>query len=200
MRAVPLGLIYLRLLLGMVLLGMSLKPVPDFGAVAVGLMTVGLLSDILDGIVARRLGVSTTRLRRLDSAVDQLFWSLIVGACFLACPAFFFQHYVAIGLLLGLEATTYALSYFRFRREVATHSWGAKLWTLLLFGTLAQVLLSCDSQWLFFACLGVGMLSRLEILSILIVLPRWTNDVPSLYHAVRLRQGKTIRRHKLLNG
>ena len=200
MHAIPLALIYLRLLLGVVLFALSWWSWPGYGAFAVALMAFGLLSDVFDGIVARHLGVSTTRLRRLDSAVDQLFWCLVAGACLVVWPGFFRQNYLPITVLLGLEAATYALSYLRFRREVATHSLGAKLWTLLLFATLAQVLLSGDSRLLFFGCVGVGILSRVEILSILVVLPRWTNDVPSLYHAIRLRQGKAIRRNQLFNG
>jgi len=32
------------------------------------------------------------------------------------------------------------------------------------------------------------------------ILKDWTNDIPSLYHAVLIRKGKEIKRHKLFNG
>jgi hypothetical protein len=35
---------------------------------------IGMLSDLLDGIVARRLNVATPALRRFDSRVDLVFW------------------------------------------------------------------------------------------------------------------------------
>lgn len=200
MRFVPLALIWLRLLAGLLIPLLVLRPTAHAGAWAVGLMTFGLLSDVFDGIVARRLGVSTQRLRRLDSAVDQAFWLLVLGAAVVASPAFFQRHGLSIGLLLALEAATYVLSYLRFGREVATHSLGAKLWTLTIFATLAEVLLTGDSRLGLLSCLAVGTASRLEVLGILAVLPRWMSDVPTLYHALRLRRGLPIRRHRLLNG
>jgi CDP-diacylglycerol--glycerol-3-phosphate 3-phosphatidyltransferase len=200
MRALPLLLIYLRLLLGGLVLLLAVAQPPGFGGWAVALTAAGLVSDVLDGIVARHLGVSTEKLRRLDSAVDQLFWVLVAVAAFVAYPGFFRHHGWPLAGLLGLEAATYVLSYLRFGREVATHSLGAKLWTLTIFATLAEVLLTGDSRWAFRSCLLVGVVSRLEILGILSVLPGWTNDVPTLYHALRLRRGLPIRRHRLLNG
>lgn len=200
MRLVPLLLIWLRLLAGLLIPALIGWAPSQAGAWAVGLMTFGLLSDVFDGIVARRLGVSTEKLRRLDSAVDQAFWLLVLGAAVWASPAFFQRHGLSIGLLLALEAATYALSYVRFGKEVATHSLGAKLWTLTIFATLAEVLLTGDSRLGLLSCLVVGTASRLEVLGILAVLPRWTNDVPTIYHALRLRRGLPIRRHGLLNG
>jgi CDP-diacylglycerol--glycerol-3-phosphate 3-phosphatidyltransferase len=46
----------------------------------------------------------------------------------------------------------------------------------------------------------IGILTRVEVIAILLVLKEWTNDVPTLYHAVRLRQNKLIRRNKFFNG
>ena len=41
-------------------------------------IVVGLLSDIFDGIIARHRGISTVKMRRLDSQTDLVFW-LSVG-------------------------------------------------------------------------------------------------------------------------
>lgn len=38
------------------------------------LMYLGLFSDIFDGIIARHLNVSSSKLRRLDSQTDMVFW------------------------------------------------------------------------------------------------------------------------------
>jgi CDP-diacylglycerol--glycerol-3-phosphate 3-phosphatidyltransferase len=34
----------------------------------------------------------------------------------------------------------------------------------------------------------------------LLVLKKWTADVPSFYHAIQLRKGKEIKRNKYFNG
>lgn len=46
----------------------------------------------------------------------------------------------------------------------------------------------------------LGLLSRLEIIAILIMLKSWTNDVPSLLHAIKLRKGVPIKRNRYFNG
>ena len=81
-RHLPLALMYARLVLGLVLLALAWLGVAHFAALAGGLITAGLLTDIFDGIVARQLGVSTEKLRRLDSTIDQVFWtSVVVSKC-----------------------------------------------------------------------------------------------------------------------
>ena len=44
------------------------------GKIAALVLILGFVSDVYDGIVARRFGVATTGLRRLDSAVDTVFY------------------------------------------------------------------------------------------------------------------------------
>ncbi|MBF9221397.1 CDP-alcohol phosphatidyltransferase family protein [Hymenobacter ruricola] len=200
MKLLPIALIYSRLLIGGALLALSCLGVAHFAAWAVDLLALGVLTDVFDGIIARHLGISTEKLRRLDSAVDQAFWALVLVATYVARPTFFAQHAAQLWTLLGLEGLTYAASFLKFRKEVATHSWGAKVWVLVSFAALVQVLSTGESGLLFDACFGLGVLSRLEIVAIVLLLRRWTNDVPTCYHALQLRQHKPIRRHRLFNG
>lgn len=201
MRAhIPLLLIVFRLLCGILMVMASELEIDCYPVLALCLLTAGLLSDIFDGIIARRLGVSTPMLRRLDSGVDQIFFICVGLATYIQCPDFFRHHVRALSILLGSEALCYLICLIKFRREVATHSIGAKIWTLFLFATLVQVIRQCDSGWLFPCCVWIGLLTRLEIIAIILVLKEWTNDVPSIFHARQLRKGKAIRRHKLFNG
>ena len=197
---IPRILIYSRLSIGVLILGLSLVHVANYSIAAVALFAVGLLTDILDGIIARRLNVSTQSLRRLDSTIDQVFFIMVAVATYVQCPPFFYDHRIELFVLLGAEAITYLICFLKFRKEVATHALSSKLWTLLLFATLVQLMMTCSSDMLFRVCFYVGVATRIEIMGILLILRTWTNDVPSLYHAVLLRQGKTINRHKLFNG
>ena len=186
-RHLPLALMYARLALGLVLLALAALQVPHFAALAVGLITAGLLTDVFDGIIARQLGVSTEKLRRLDSTIDQVFWAAVVGAAWVACPGFFAQHAAQLLTLLALEGLTYALCYLKFRKEVATHSWAAKAWVLVSFAALVQIIGSCASGPLFQCAFYLGVLSRLEIGAIILLLRQWANDVPTVWHAGQLR-------------
>ncbi|MGX5682982.1 CDP-alcohol phosphatidyltransferase family protein [Chryseobacterium cucumeris] len=196
---IPDILIFSRLIIGFVIVYLSFIKVENYQTIAVVLLSIGLLTDIFDGIIARYLDVSTQKLRRLDSSVDQIFFISVGEATYIQCPVFFETNVYKISILAGAEALIYVVSFLKFRKEVATHSIGAKIWALLLFGTLVQVILECRSVVLFNLCFWVGLLTRAEIIAILLLLKTWTNDVPSVFHSIQLRKGKTIKKSKIFN-
>ena len=197
---IPLALIFCRLLFGIIILALAINRTPNFKTVAVVLFTLGLLSDIFDGIIARKLNISTTFLRRLDSTIDQLFFMLVAIAAYINCSSFFKENKIALIILLSTEALTYLVSFIKFKKEVATHAIASKIWTLFLFATIIQILNTCNAGILFTITFYMGLLTRLEIVGIILLLNTWTNDVPSIYHAYLLRKGKEIKRNKLFNG
>jgi len=196
----PITLIYSRLGIGLVIILLSIKQVDNYRFIAVLLLSIGILTDILDGIIARRLNISTQTLRRLDSTIDQVFFISFSVATFIQCPEFFINNWLKLSILLGFEALAYLVSFLKFRKEIATHSMGAKIWTLLLFATIVQIILQCESVVLFNICFYAGLLTRLEIIAIIFILKKWTTDVPTIYHSIKLRQGKNIKHHKMFNG
>jgi phosphatidylglycerophosphate synthase len=200
MRKVPIALIFSRLAIGITLVPLSILHIRHYKAVAIILLSVGVLTDIFDGIIARKYNISTQILRRLDSGIDQLFFILVAIATYLQCPEFFRSNATKLIILLGTEALTYIVSYVKFKKEIATHTIGAKIWTLLLFGTLVQLILQCQSALLFEIFFWIGMITRIEIMAIIFTLKEWTNDVPTFYHSIKLRHGKQIKRHKMFNG
>lgn len=198
-KKIPLLLIWIRLLIGAVIVLFSVTHPPHFRTWCAILLITGLLTDVFDGIIARRLNISTIALRRLDSSIDQVFWLSILLATFIINPHFYTQHLRKMIQLLSIEGLTYAISFVRFRKEVATHTISSKVWTLLITVVLLQLILTNEASW-FNLCFVIGVITRLEIIAILLSLRKWTNDVPSIYHAILLRKGKHIRRNKLFNG
>ena len=199
-KKLPIALIYLRLALGIGIVFLSAQDIANYKIIAIVLLSIGLLTDVFDGIIARKLNVSTPTLRRLDSTVDQIFFISFSTATYMQCPFFFMENKVELIILFGLECLTYLICFFKFKKEIATHSIGAKIWTLFLFATLIQLIWQGQSVVLFAICFWGGVVTRLEIIGIVLLLKRWTNDVPSIFHALQLRKGKEIKRHKMFNG
>lgn len=200
MKHLPKILIYSRLVIGILILIFSYIHIDNYEVIAVVLFAVGLLTDIFDGIIARHLNISTQNLRRLDSTIDQIFFLMVASATFIECPQFFYDNKVKLLILLSVEGLAYLICFLKFKKEVATHSISSKIWALILFATIIQIMTTCNSITLFQICFYTGLVTRFEIIGIIFLLRNWTNDVPSLYHAVLLRQGKLIKRHKLFNG
>lgn len=199
-KKIPIALIFLRFNLGFIMLYFSYIKIDHYNYIAILLITIGLLSDVFDGIIARKLKVSTKLLRRLDSSIDQIFFICVIVATYLQYPLFFKENWIWLILLISSEVLTYVVSFIKFKKEIATHSIGAKIWTLFLFATLVEITYSGNSVVLFQLCFWIGIITRLEIIAIILILKKWTNDVPSVFAAIRLRNGKEIRRNKLFNG
>jgi CDP-diacylglycerol--glycerol-3-phosphate 3-phosphatidyltransferase len=191
---------YTRLVLGFIIVSISWFQISSFRLIIVALIILGVLTDIFDGIIARKLNVSSQHLRRMDSSIDQVFWVCTLIGAFIICEDFFKVNYLKLLILLTVEGLTYVVSFIKFKKEVATHAILSKIWTLTIMGTLIQIILTCNSVILFDICFYLGILTRIEIIAVLFILKEWTNDVPSFYHAILLRQGKQIKRNKLFNG
>lgn len=164
------------------------------------LMFLGLISDIFDGIIARKQQISSVGLRRMDSQVDMVFWLAIGVSCFILNPELMKMHKTGIVALLGMEALCYIISFIRFGKETCTHAFLSKIWGILLF-------IACVSLIGFeYAGLPMqlmiywGIFSQLDVILIVLLLPQWQNDIPSSYHARLIRKGIPIKKHKLLNG
>ena len=70
---IALALSFLRLALAPAAL-VALAHIDVAGLVLAAALLLGFLSDVLDGVVARRAGAVTPFLRRLDSSVDTVFY------------------------------------------------------------------------------------------------------------------------------
>ena len=196
----PYVLIYLRLILGLMIIPLSYFKVDNYVGISIVFLSIGLLSDVFDGIIARKLNISTVKLRRLDSSIDVVFFLSFAVATYLQCPDYFALRSTELIIIVALEALTYLVCFIKFKKEIATHSIGAKIWTILMFATLVEIIFTCHSSYLFYIFFIVGIITRLEIVAIILVLKKWTNDVPSIFDAINFRKGKPIKRHKMFNG
>jgi CDP-diacylglycerol--glycerol-3-phosphate 3-phosphatidyltransferase len=150
-------------------------------------LVAALVSDFLDGVLARRLQVATPNLRRLDSIADSLFYLAAAFAIWRLHPEAIARHWRALLVLGGLELARYAYDFRKFGREASYHMWSSKLWGLFLFAGSFCVLALDRVGLLFALAVYVGIASDLEGLAISVVMPVWRSDVPSLAHALRQR-------------
>ena len=104
MKNIPLALIYSRLLIGFAIILLSVFQATYYSFLAITLLSIGLLTDVFDGIIARRLNISSEKLRRLDSSIDQVFFISVVVATYIQCPDFFKDNLVKLIVLLAFEA------------------------------------------------------------------------------------------------
>lgn len=185
----PLYLIGLRILLAPVLLIMYGVNVESFWyGVALG---IGFVSDVFDGILARKLGVATEALRSLDSTADTIFYAGVFIVAVLKHHQLLMPFWFPLACFFLLETGRHVLDRIKFGRSAAYHMWSAKAWGIFLLLGFMEILVFDFAGIGFIGALTLGILTNLEGLGASIILREWVHDVPSLYHAWTFNQ----RRH-----
>ncbi len=186
MHAIPVLLTSLRLALAPVVVALACwHPLP---AAFVAILVIALLSDIFDGVIARRLGIATPALRTYDSLTDVTFYAaVLVATCVLH------GHAVAnaampLAFFLATELACNVVSLVRFGAMPATHSYAAKGLGLVFFSGFALILgWGLTTPW-FLIMMLAGVAVNAEILLILVLARTRPVDVKSVFHLQR-RQG-----------
>ncbi len=145
------------------------------------------LSDVLDGMIARRLGVSTSRLRYADTWADITLYLAVLVSAWLTHKATLMALGWPFALLLASTAASWGVDLLRYGRLSSYHPWSAKAWGVTLAIAIVALFGWNDTGWAMWLMIGVGVLSNLECIAMTLLLPRWTHDVPSIFHALERR-------------
>lgn len=199
MKKLPYLLILLRFLSAIAILYLGYFVGETSRMAIVILMYFGLLTDIFDGIIARKVGVSSEQLRRLDSQTDLVFWLSIGFASYFLSPSIIQKHWKSISLIFIMEALCYLISLIKFSKETCTHAFLSKMWGLSLLMAFTAIIGFQHAGFAFYLCIILGFISHLDVILIALILPKWQHDVPSCYHAWRIRQGKSIKKSIYFN-
>jgi CDP-diacylglycerol--glycerol-3-phosphate 3-phosphatidyltransferase len=197
---IPQLLILFRFLLAPIILGLAYFLGNEAKLIIVVLMYLGLLSDILDGIIARKQNISSATLRRLDSQVDMIFWFSIGLSTWILYPALISNNSWSITAILAMELACYAISLVKFKKETCTHAFLSKLWGLSLLAAFTSLIGFNYAGWAFQLAIVLGLISHIDRILITLMLPKWTHDVPSAFHAYLIRKGISFKRNPMLNG
>ena len=199
MKSLPYLLILLRFLSAIAILYLGFFVGEKSRNTILFLMYFGLVTDIFDGIIARKVGVSSEKLRRLDSQTDLIFWLAIGFSTYWLNPEIIKEHWKSITLIFGMEAMCYILSIWKFGKETCTHAWLSKFWGLSLLLAFTFLIGFSTANWAFYLCLVLGLISHIDVILIILILPKWQFDVPSSFHAWKIRRGKNFKKSVLLN-
>ncbi len=160
------------------------------------MIVAGFVSDVFDGILARRWGTATPALRIADSAVDIAFYiSILIAAIDRHWPVIRERLWL-VALVLALEASRILFDFVKYHRMTSYHSYAAKFWGFLLAASTVAMLGFNRAPWLLTVALAWGILCELEGIAYTIVLPVWTHDVKTLARALAIRR-ETLGRARL---
>jgi phosphatidylglycerophosphate synthase len=184
-RRLPFALTTFRLLLAPVLLWIVRDGTA--GIPYVVCILAAFVSDIYDGVIARKLDIASGRLRSYDSRTDLVFYATAAFTVWLLHPEEIRRLAPLLIVLLLFELVRPAFDIFKYGKQSSYHSYSAK--TFGVFLALALILLMGFGIGGMFLTVAVilGIVADLEGLIMSLMLPVWTHDVKSLFHAWRIR-------------
>lgn len=185
--AIPWSMVVLRAILGLlaaVAAWRMARPELWLG----GIIAAASLSDVYDGILARRWGTATASLRLGDSVADTTFYLGVLVAIILRHWPVLQERLGLLTAVLALETLRMGFDWIKFRRFASYHSYVAKLWGISLAAASVALLCFNRGYWLLSLSLVLGILCDLEGLAISLMLHEWTHDVKSLRAALELRR------------
>lgn len=159
------------------------------GATGVFLLLFGLalLSDVLDGVVARRYRLETEFGAQLDQWADFALWVSFPLAAWWLWPEIVRREaaYVALAIVCLLLPT--AIASLKYREVPGYHTWCAKL-DAVLMGIAVPLLLIFDVAGPFRVAALFLVVCAVDELAITALLSECRHDVPSAFHAARMRK------------
>jgi CDP-diacylglycerol--glycerol-3-phosphate 3-phosphatidyltransferase len=158
------------------------------GLLMAATVLVALVSDIYDGVLARRWGCDTPAVRLFDSMADTIFYVGVAAAMWLAHPDVFRTDAWLLGVLLALEIARFAFDWAKFGKAASYHTYLAKSWGLAMgIGVIAVLGFDAWKPLLAFSFV-LGILCDVEGLAMSVILPEWRNDIKTLARARRIRR------------
>jgi CDP-diacylglycerol--glycerol-3-phosphate 3-phosphatidyltransferase len=152
------------------------------------LLLAALLSDILDGLIARGFNLGSPLGAFLDSVADALLMVVAVYGVWVFHRDFVTTHGAWVLLVLGLWLLEMLISLLRYGRISSFHTYAVRAGAYALGVFVMALFLWGFNPWLFGAAVVINVLAYLEELAILWLLPAWTANVRGLYWLLRDRE------------
>jgi len=158
------------------------------GFALAGIVVGALLSDIFDGVLARRWGCDTAAVRLFDSIADTVFYLCVGIALWIGHPHILHANLTLLLALMAAEALRFTFDFIKFGKPASYHSYLAKGWGLLLAITVVSIFAFAGGVVLMPLALWTGIACNLQDLFLSVILPSWQRDVKTIPAGLRLRR------------
>lgn len=151
------------------------------------LFSCALASDFVDGLLARYLNQATELGARLDTCADFATYMTLPFCAWLLWPEVARREARLIISVLIIYIVPFTFSLIKYGRLTSYHTWSAKLSTALI-GIGVVIYVSGGTPWVFRLAMPLLIFTEIEETVMIALLPEWAADVPSAWHALKLRR------------
>lgn len=155
-------------------------------------LVFGFLSDIFDGLIARRMNTVTAHLRELDGRVDVWFFAWIAASAWRTHPETVVAYRIPLLVVFGLQVLAWSIDWLKYRRFSNYHAYSAKAFGLSIFAATGMWFSYGPVELLMWCVTIFGVICMVEEIAMTLLLPYWIYDVPSIFHALKIRSNLTV--------
>ena len=159
-------------------------------AVFLTLFGLGLVSDVLDGVLARRFALESDLGARLDQYADFALWLAFPLGVWWLWPELIAREAPYVLLAIACLLLPTAVAYAKYGAVPGYHTWSAKLSSVMM-AISVPLLLLFDLAWPFRITAVYLVVCAIDELGITYFSDTCRHDVPSLLHAARERKEST---------
>lgn len=179
LKQIPYMLTYSRLLMAIYYIFVAIFESLQDPLVIGIILIAAIVTDIFDGVLARKFKSDTVHLRQLDSKIDTIFWLSLTYVLLVTQSAFMKEHAIKLIILIALEIAVQLFGYFKFNTAIAFHTYAAKAWALLLTATVLVLLSGYRAEIIFRIMFVWGIIVQAEVIYILLKLKTFRVDIKS---------------------
>lgn len=159
-------------------------------SIYITLLSINLITDILDGWIARAFHLETELGARLDSFADIGTYIMAFSGMIILEGPFVNEHALAFSFVIGMYALPQIISLIRFRRPTSFHLYSSKtlgyiqgifIFTYFVFGY---------TPWYFYFMVTASCVVYAEALVIVLSIPALRSNVKGIYFM--LKENKKI--------
>ena len=149
------------------------------------LLVISFLSDVVDGVIARRLNLRTKLGARLDSFSDFFMYCTLGLGGWMLWPEIIQRERIAFTVLAISILLPVGIGLIKFRQATSYHTWAVKLSAVLI--VISSLLLFVGGpSWPFYIAVPVCAYAGMEQVLITLLTRGPLVDTPTLWHALRM--------------
>ncbi len=149
-----------------------------------------MLSDILDGWIARTFDWTSRLGASLDSTGDILVQLIAIGGLWVFYKDTVLAHRVPMLIVLSLYLAEVVIAVFRYGRISSFHTFLVRVAASAMGIFVLSLFFWRYVDWIFYPAIILGALAYSEELLMLYLLPEWTPDVGGVHRAWIMAKGR----------
>lgn len=155
------------------------------------ILLISYSTDAIDGYLARKLNISSSRGSQLDSLGDQITLTVAIIAIIVFETTFVRENIVLILIAFFPYIIQMVIAFRKYGKATAFHTYLAKLSAITQAIFIIWLLFFEPVYWLFYTMIIIGIVETIEEITLIYMYDNWVDGVKGIYWALKDKRRNT---------